>query len=395
MSVITKQLPIAIIGGGIGGLTLALALLKLGKKIRVFERVNYFAEIGAGLSLAPNCSKILQRLGVLEKIAALADTPDDGFILLGDTAEQIHNTPFSKIHDYFGHPYYQIHRATCHKLLLDEVLSLDPNCVQMNAELTEVEQAEASVALHFEQLDTQLASCVIGCDGVKSILRKLYFDVTEPRFTGYVAWRALIPMSDIDKHYQQAVSRVNLLKQRQIVHYPINRGTHLNLAAFAQQDWQIESWTEPADINEMHDVYSDFRPSIHKLIDAIDPAQCFKWALYDRDPLNVWCKDRAVLLGDAAHPMLPYLGQGAAMAIEDAWYLAQAIDSFNDPSDAFKAYQRARKERTDWVQNESREAAVRFATSTPTPETYAGDKAMSTQVLFGFDPISDCEQAYA
>ena len=144
----------------------------------------------------------------------------------------------------------------------------------------------------------------------------------------------------------------------------------------------------------MHRVYSDFRPSVHELIDAIDPAHCFKWALYDRDPIDVWSKGRVVLMGDAAHPVLPYLGQGAAMAIEDAWYLSQAIAIHNDYSAAFAVFQQARKVRADWVLQESRAAGQRFATEKPSTKTYDNDKAMSTRVMFGFDPISECEQAY-
>lgn len=390
-----NELPIAIIGAGIGGLTLALSLLKQNKKVRLFEKVSEFAEIGAGLSLAPNCSKVFDRLGVLKKIAELSDTPQNGYITLGDSGERIHNTPFSEIENIFGYPYYQIHRARCHQLLVDEVLAHDPDCIFMNAELKAINETEDQITLEFIQHEEQSVACVIGCDGVRSAVRKLYFDETEPRFTGYVAWRALVPMQNIDAEYQQPVSFVNLLHQRQFVHYPLNLGEYLNIAAFAEQDWQIESWTEPADIEEMHSVYSDFRPSIHTLIDAIDPAHCFKWALYDRDPMDVWSKDRIVLMGDAAHPMLPYLGQGAAMAIEDAWYLAQAVANYDDYATAFAAFQRARKPRTDWVLQESRAAGERFATQTPSAETYADDKAMSTKVMFGFDPITECEQAYA
>ncbi len=389
------ELPIAIIGAGIGGLTLALALLKQNKSVRLFEKVSRFAQIGAGLSLAPNCAKVLQRLGVLKNIAPLADTPESGFILLGDSGEQIHNTPFSKIESIFGYPYYQIHRARCHQLLVDEVLAHDPDCIEMNAELLAIDQSGEQICLDFIHQRKQRVACVIGCDGVRSAVRKLYFDETAPLFTGYVAWRALVPMNDIDATYQQPVSFVNLMHQRQLVHYPINLGQYLNVAAFAEQDWQIESWTEPADIEEMHSVYSDFRPSVHELIDAIDPEHCFKWALYDRDPIDHWSKEKVVLMGDAAHPMLPYLGQGAAMAIEDAWYLSQAIAIYDDYETAFSAFQRARKTRTDWVLQESRAAGQRFATEKPSAETYADDKAMSTKVMFGFDPIAECEQAYS
>jgi len=370
----SDELPIAIIGAGIGGLTLALALLRQNKKIRIFEKVEQFAEIGAGLSLAPNCSKVLQRLGVLENIASQADIPMAGYITLGDSGEHIHNTPFSEI---------------------ESIFSYDPDCILMKSELVSLMHAENSVTLQFKDQPQQSAACVIGCDGVRSAVRRLYFDENNPRFTGYVAWRALVPINKIAKEYQQPVSYVNLLHQRQFVHYPINQGQYLNIAAFAEQDWQIESWTEPADINEMHTVYADFRPSIHELIDAIDPAYCFKWALYDRDPIDDWSKDKVVLMGDAAHPMLPYLGQGAAMAIEDAWYLSQAIATHKDYSEAFGAFQHARKVRADWVLHESREAGQRFATQKPSADTYADDKAMSTKVMFGFDPIAECEQAYS
>lgn len=374
---------------------LALALLQKGLQVKVFEQVSELGEIGAGLSLPPNCVKVLKALGLGEKVLAAANAPERGNVYHAISGNMLSETPFKKLVDLFGEPYLQIHRADMHEILVDAVMALDASAIHLDHEFVSFDEQHDTVTLHFSKQASLSASCLIGCDGVRSVVRDQLFGKQQAEFTGFVAWRALVDLSKLPKKYQENRSMVKVLSQRQVVTYPMAQSTILNVAAFAEQNWTVESWIERAEISEMHDVYKEFDEDTHLLIDAIDPQQCFKWALYDRKPLESWSRGRVALMGDAAHAMLPFLGQGAAMAIEDGWYLGCLLAAEKDIVKAFEKFQAIRHERTTWVQHESFLTGKRFGEEDVTEETFKGDRAMFTKRLFAFEPVSDCAEHIA
>jgi salicylate hydroxylase len=395
MIIDNKNRPIIIIGGGIGGLTLALALLQDGHCVRVYEQAGELKEVGAGISLAPNCSKVFQQLGVAEIIARQSSVPELGELKNGTTGELLSTIPFVNLKSRFGYPYYQIHRADAHKILLDAVHRKDSDCIQLNHVFTNYSQTEKGVTVNFTNQPSTIGACVIGCDGIRSAVREQITGKQPARFTGFVAWRAIVPATQLPASYLVEKSNVRVHHQRQFVYYPIKSGTELNVSVFAEQDWKIESWTEKADKNELKALFQNFQQDVVEIIDAINSESCFKWALFDRDPINCWQDGRVVLLGDAAHPMLPFLGQGAAMAIEDAWFLAQALISFDEIETAFTGYQDARLERSSWVLSESRATGKRMGGDDLSPSTFSDDRAMHAQKMFGYDPVAESASAFS
>lgn len=395
MKVVDKEKPILIVGAGLGGLTLALALIRAGNQVRIFEQAPELAEVGAGLSLAPNCSKVFAQLGVIDDLAESASVPVIGEVRNGANGELLSTTPFVELKKFFNFPYYQIHRADAHTLLLNAVLAVAPDCLHLDHVCNGYTNSNEGVTLSFTNNNSASGRCAIACDGVKSSLREQMVGAQPARFTGFVAWRAIVPSHLLPEHYSQEQSNVRALHQRQVVYYPIKNGKEVNIAIFAEQDWQEEGWMIKADKQELLSLFADYDQHTLTLLDAIDSETCFKWALFDRPPLDNWQDENVVLLGDAAHPMLPFLGQGAAMAIEDAWFLAQALEYGSSPQAAFSNYQNARHERTSWVLEESRNTGKRMGSENASEETFAGDKAMFTEILFGYDPIAEAEAAFS
>ncbi len=382
--------PIAIIGAGIGGLVLALALLRKGLAVKVFEQAAELGEVGAGLSLPPNCVKVLKALGLEDKILAAANAPEKGTVHHAASGAILSETPFRKLIEYCGEPYLQMHRADMQKILVDAIYKIDANVIHLNHEFISFTEQNEQVTLRFREQSSVTTTCLIGCDGVRSAVRDQLFGKQKAKFTGFVAWRALVEMSNLPARFRKNESIVKVLNQRQVVTYPMTQGEILNVAAFAEQNWTVESWTTPADISEMREVYRNFDADTHTVIDAINTRECFKWALYDRKPLASWFNGRIALMGDAAHAMLPFLGQGAAMAVEDAWYLAALLAEESDIQTAFGKFQAIRHERTTWLQHESFLTGKRFGKDDVAEETFKGDRAMFTKKLFAFDPVADC-----
>jgi salicylate hydroxylase len=382
--------PIAVIGAGLGGLGAAVGLLQQGFRVRVYEQADAFGEVGAGISMSPNASKILTAWGLGEQLASLSCIPRSGTLRNGVTGELIQSQPLGDaLEQAFGSPYYQLARPDLHAMLVAEVQRLDPDAFCTGHRLTAITGEDDAPVLHFANGSEVSASLVIGADGSRSAVRACRFIDEPPRFTGHVAYRGVVPMDRLPARYREPCAVVWLGDRRQLVHYPVAHFKALNVVAFVSNvDWDIESWNERAELAELTGAFASFCHEATEVLDYFDADQLFKWALYDREPLDEWVRGRVVLLGDAAHPLLPYLGQGAAMAFEDAWVLAGVLGQHERVADALADYQQRRVERARWVLLESRAAGQRFHEPGQTSDRFANDAAMRTRQLFSAGPAT-------
>lgn len=343
---------VAIIGGGIGGLTAALAMLRRGFEVSLHERSPAIGEIGAGITLSPNSMKAYRALGVDDQIAAIGFESDYQVVRAWDTGKEISRVYRKGIYEKeFGAPYYSMHRAdlveTLGRNLPDGVVNLGAQCVG-------AENTASGAAAKFADGSEVEADLVVGADGIHSAVREAAFGKQDPRFTGTVCWRGLVPY---DRFPEGLISKdLNLYMgpKRHLIHYMVRCGDVVNFVAHVETDsWTGESWTQECDRSEVLETFAGWHEPILQMIGAAD--SYYKWALYDRDPLQNWTKGRIVLLGDSAHAMPPFIGQGAGMAIEDGYTLAAMIDRSPDDIDvALATYERLRVPRASRAVLESR-----------------------------------------
>ena len=345
---------VIIVGGGLGGMTLALALHRRGLGATVVEQADAFGEVGAGIQLSPNATRCLFALGLEDQIRAIGFAPQT--VEVRDHASNrllLRNALGPAAEQRWGAPYLTAHRADLHRLLT--------SAVQDNAVLklgsAVVEAATASVRLlSGEQLHGE---AVIGCDGVRSVVRNL-IGAENPRFTGQVAWRFTVPW----KGAPPPTVRVWTGPLQHFVCYPIRGGALMNVVAVTEEmDWRVESWSEPGDKLALLNAFAGWPGEALAMIAAAEDVH--RWALYDHPPLRRWSSGASTLLGDAAHPMLPFLAQGAAMAIEDAVVLAGALAASRNTSEAFLRYERLRRPRTAKAQAWSSRNARLFHLPSP------------------------------
>lgn len=347
--------PIMLIGAGIGGLTCALALQRAGIAVKVYEQAPELGEVGAGLTLSPNGSKALHGLGLTERLAELADPPSYQAVHHYQTGRVLVRRERGDLpQKEYGAPYYQIHRADLHEMLAEEVRANDPDCISLNHEFQRFSQDGDGVTAHFTNGASASGRALIGCDGVKSPVRSQMHEQESPRFTGYVAWRGLAAAADVPAEAVDPPSGIYIGPGHLFVRYLIRGGETVNYVAFvAREDWQVESWSLRSTVKEVLDEFAGFHDLVRSIIGATPPELCFKWGLFSRRPLESWSVGRVSLLGDAAHPTLPFMGQGAVMAIEDGVVLARCLAAAGSVSEAFQRYEAARVERTTLVMERS------------------------------------------
>lgn len=347
---------IAIAGAGIGGLTAALALARQGHEVDIYEQAPGFSEVGAGLQLSPNAVRVLRALGLEKALDLVGFQPrglevrhwKNGHCLAAEAFGE------SAIHRW-GAPYYHIHRADLHGVLLEAVLARPNITLHNDAHCADIGQDERSAWLQPASGGKHRHDLLVGADGIHSIVREKLWGSQQPRFTGNVAWRLLVPASRLPEGLVEPVASLWLGPGAHFVHYLVRDGDDVNCVCVEEQSrWQNESWTERGDKADLKQAFSGWHDSIQTLIDAADADRCYRWALYDRDPMPHWGKGRITLLGDACHPTLPFLAQGAAMAIEDAAMLARCLSEHPPPERALLRYEELRKPRTARVQLVSR-----------------------------------------
>lgn len=337
---------VGVVGGGIGGLTAALALLRRGYEVSVFEQASQLQEVGAGLQISPNGVRVLCALGLEQALLQICFEPEGKEIRLWNTGEtwKLFDLGVESAERY-GFPYVTVHRNDLHQILVKAVEQAAPGAIHLDHRFIAVERNDDRVTLVFDGKPSATFDVVVGADGVHSKMRELLFGSGPAKFTGIVAWRGVIPVELLPKELVKPVGVNWIGPGGHVIHYPIRRGELINFTSVVErQDWTIESWSSPGTNQEYHDDYAGWHPDVHAYIAAIP--QPFKWALIARPPMQQWVKGHVALLGDACHPSLPFLAQGAVMALEDACILARAFDEFDTIEAALARYQQARIPRT-------------------------------------------------
>lgn len=356
-----KQLRILIAGAGIGGLTAALSLLKRGYDVQVFEQASELSEVGAGLQLSPNGLRALYQLGLGDALQALASEPEGKEIRLWSTGQtwKLFDLGKTSVAQY-GYPYFMIYRPDLHKVLVDAVLAVKPDAIMLGAQCADFEQTNEGVHLKLQDGRTIEGDVLIGADGVHSHIRGKLFGAEQPTFSGCLAWRGVIPMHRLPQAMRRSVGTNWVGPGAHVIHYPLHGGTLMNFVGIVERDdWRLESWTQKGTREECHADFEGWHDDVHALIRHIDVP--YKWALMARAPLDQWTAGRVTLLGDACHPTLPFLAQGAVMAIEDGYLLGRCIEKYeNEPALALQKFQDARIERTSTIVRRSTENGKRF-----------------------------------
>ncbi|MCK9507528.1 MAG: FAD-dependent monooxygenase [Pigmentiphaga sp.] len=364
MKALDTQPRILIAGAGIGGLTTALALKKMGfEHIEIVEQTAVLKEVGAGIQLGPNAVKVLQQLDLGPALDKMAVAPLATISRDWRSGRHIRNFPLGQAcAERYGAPYYHVHRADLHNALIS---AYGIERVSLGERVSSHTQDENGVTLHLESGRTLSGDLLIGADGVHSKIRQQILSGHDPRFTGLLAWRG---MADAEKARHLNIERnVNAWwgPHRHFVNYYVSAGRRINwIGIVPAGEWRLESWSARGDKAEVLKEFEGWHPIVRGLIDATD--EVFKWALYDRDPWPVWTEGRTTLLGDAAHPMVPFLSQGGAQSIEDGLVLALCLRELpGAPETALKIYEELRTSRTARVQLGSREAGRMFHQTDP------------------------------
>ena len=344
---------VAIIGGGIGGLTAAVALRQRGFEVSVYEQSSQLGEIGAGVGVAPNAVKAFRALGLEKDLLAIGWTGEFQTMRNGVNGKIISRRPIADSAIKFGAPHLTVHRAEFLDIL---VRALPESCIRTAARCVSIASRRDGAVARFANGSEIGSDIVVGADGIHSAVRTSLFGPEAPRFTGCVCYRGLVPAADVPSSTNMKDTVLWMGPHGHIVHYPVKRGELLNVVAHFDSDaWTEESWTRKCDQAEVVATYKNWHESLQQLINA--HKTWYKWALYDREPLEQWHVGRATLLGDSAHATLPYLGQGAAMAIEDGYVLALCLSTSEDPDEALRVYEQLRKTRTRRVVLASRARA--------------------------------------
>ncbi len=366
-----RPISVAVVGGGIGGCAAALTLLREGFAVDVYEQVPVKREVGAGIVLTPNATRLLYRLGLTEKMLAMGVAIDAFRQRRWQDGRTLMCTPVAQP---AGQPplYYTSHRADVLSLLSE---ALPAERMHAGYKLTALTDRGDRVVLQFDNGAQAEADIVVGADGIHSTVRGILLGAEKPRYTGCIAYRGLVPMQRLAHLNVPAESQLWLGPGAHFVHYPVHAGKLLNFACLVDREgWTKESWTETGDPNEVRARFAEWHPQVRGILAELE--ETFTWGLFDRAPLPRWSVNRITLLGDACHPMLPFMAQGAAQAIEDAATLGAVLAKSPDIVAALRRYEELRRPRTAAVQTTA--AGNKTRNHLPDgPEQVARDAAMA------------------
>ena len=389
-----QGLKVLVAGAGLGGLTAAACLLQRGFQVKVYEQAQTLGEVGAGIQSSANAVKVLYDLGLREALERIVVRPKAFEFRRFDTAELMHRIPLGEQHEAaHGAPYFHIHRADLHDLLVARVRSLDPDCIVLNAKAERFEETADSVTLVLADGTRVAGDVLVGADGIKSAIRPQILGETPVTYTGDVAWRAVIPVERLPAGIMDTISTVWCGPKKHAVMYYLRAGALMNFVGLVEYPHaETESWTQKRPWQDLKADFQGWHPTIQTVIDAIDHDGCFRYALNNRPPVGGWSTGRATLLGDAAHPTLPYIASGAAMAIEDGAVLTRCLLAGSSVPAALQMYQAARVERTTRVVNESTDSRGLYRIEDETEMRAAFQKKDLTKSragwLYSYDPLT-------
>ncbi|MBC9927838.1 MULTISPECIES: FAD-dependent monooxygenase [unclassified Leucobacter] len=356
---VSQTTRIAVIGGGMGGLTAAIALTRIaGVQVTVFEQASKLGEVGAGVTVAPNAARVLDTLGVLEKIKELGAVPDGHGVYLDAMGKMVTDAAWedsAKQYQNIG-----MYRPDLINALAEGV---DPESIRLGHRLTSVQALESGVRVEFENGVHEEFDAVVGADGIHSVVRKAVDQHPEPVYSGYIVYRGVIDASRLPEDWPM-ISQVWMGDNRHFMCYPLQQRNLFNFVAGIPSDRPLNGpWSGPAEVSELAAEFAGdgWDPKLQHFIGLID--KTFWWGLFDHEPLTNWSRGPIALLGDAAHTMLPHQGQGVNQAIEDSMALATflaAAENVSDIPEAFRRYTAVRMQRTAILQNGSRRSGAMF-----------------------------------
>ena len=384
-----KDIQIAIIGAGIGGMTAAVTLAQKGFKVKVFEQAPELSEVGAGLTVTPNATKGLIYLGLGEAMNKIGMAHDLQGVRHYQTKEIIVPLKRGKhMLEKYGAYQFQVHRADIHDILIESLEKHSPGCVSIDHQLVGIDQKSDRVKLIFNNQAEYECDFVIGADGTRSAVRTAILGNDEPEFSGYVAWRGVVPTDGLDESdFDECGSCAFISPGRVFARYLIRDAKEYNYVAFlATDEWAEEGWSIPSKVETVLETFSDYNQQVKNIISATPPEGCYKWGIFTRQPIAKWSSERVTLLGDAAHPLEPFMGQGASMAIEDGVVLGRIIEDASGFSEIIERYETARIERSHFVTEHSKKAGQRFTGNNPDAYTKEDHKNEEELGLFYYDP---------
>jgi salicylate hydroxylase len=386
---------IAVVGAGLGGLAAAIALRQQGFEVNIYEQAPELAEFGAGINISPNSVKFFHAVGLADKLHAVSSEPV-GLTWRDWGSGEIHNClPFVDFEQRYGAKYYVVHRSDLHRLLSEAVPQAS---IHVGKRCAKVESRNGKVGLTFADGTSAEADVAIGCDGIRSAVRSSLFGGEGPRYAGTMCWRALAPADAFRKDYHDRHVNQWSGDGGFVISYYIRRDKFINFVCVRPQPgWTEQSWSVPSSVEEMLAAFPHAGEHLRSMMGAA--TSCSKWGQFTGEHAPQWTKDRVTLLGDSAHAMLATFGQGANMAFEDAYVLAQWLRaSADDPSAALTSYESVRKPRATWVQQLSR-TEVRFKKQASTWDRLRREYVFLTRhgsttggvyrSIFGYDPVKE------